>query len=125
MIGTLGRRALEIGVGFFALLGFFSVPLGERTAFEHTRAILATDAATRAGRDLLQAFADVRQRIADALSQPAPVQLHRAPAEDAGAADVSVAGDEIFIARPAPPARTPRLPSVRHPGAVPAAHVPE
>ena len=57
MWAKLGRRLLDFSIGFFALLGFVLVPLGERTAFEHVKAIFSTGPAVEAGRDLLEAGA--------------------------------------------------------------------
>jgi len=47
----LGRRAVFSVVAFFALLGFVSVPLGEKTGWAHVQAIAATPAASRAIED--------------------------------------------------------------------------
>jgi hypothetical protein len=63
MWARLGRRVLDFSIGFFALLGFVLVPLGERTAFEHVKAIFSTGPAVEAGRDLVGAGARLRQRI--------------------------------------------------------------
>ncbi|MBX3184011.1 MAG: hypothetical protein KIT72_00685 [Polyangiaceae bacterium] len=62
MVGRLGRRAVEALVLLFALLGFSYVPLGEHTGLEHTRAIMSTDAARRAARELAHSWLDLRQR---------------------------------------------------------------
>lgn len=51
----LMRRTVELAVAFFALYAFIYVPLGENTAFEHLKAILATPEAHRAGDELKQA----------------------------------------------------------------------
>jgi hypothetical protein len=63
VIERLGRRALELVVLLFALLGFAFVPLGHKTGLEHVGAILSTDAARQAGRDLLQAMNRLRSRL--------------------------------------------------------------
>lgn len=52
---TLPKRALEAAVLFFALYAFVFVPLGEKTGFEHLRAILATEEAGLAGEELKNA----------------------------------------------------------------------
>ena len=74
VFGTTGRRATEILVGLFALLGFVCVPLGQKTGFEHVRAIAATGAAREAARDLLSALTWARSRLFGAVteSEPAP-----------------------------------------------------
>jgi hypothetical protein len=91
-------------VALFALLGFAFVPLGQRTALEHVKSILATEAAADAGRELVQAGVRLRQRLLDLATRPGPkpedepAQLLSAPGDglvalpshaDAGAADSS------------------------------------
>ena len=49
------RRPLELCIAFFALYAFIFVPLGERTGFQHLKAILSTEEAQRAGVDLKNA----------------------------------------------------------------------
>jgi hypothetical protein len=51
----IARRAADFSIGFFALLGFVWVPLGERTAWEHLRAVLASEAAVEARREAVEA----------------------------------------------------------------------
>lgn len=63
MIGRLGRRVVEAAVALFALLGFAFVPLGRRTALQHTVAIFSTPAATEAGRELMQAGGRLKQQV--------------------------------------------------------------
>ncbi len=76
MMGRLGRRAVEALVLLFAVLGFSYVPLGEHTGLEHTRAIMGTDAAQRAARELAQSWLNLRGRwLGDprgSLPPPAP-----------------------------------------------------
>jgi hypothetical protein len=54
-VTKLPRRALEVCIAFFALYAFVFVPLGERTGFEHLRAILSTPEAERAGEEIKEA----------------------------------------------------------------------
>ena len=68
VIGNLGRRAIDAIVVLFALLGFAFVPLGKRTALEHTRAIFASSAAADAARELAQATGRLKQRMIDTLN---------------------------------------------------------
>jgi len=72
MWSVLGRRALDFAVGFFALLGFVFVPLGERTAFDHAKAIFTTGAAVEAGRELVEAGDRLRRRALGGRSDPGP-----------------------------------------------------
>jgi hypothetical protein len=55
VITRLGRRCAELTVLLFAGLGFAHVPLGDRTGLEHLRAILDTQPAQKAARELLTA----------------------------------------------------------------------
>jgi hypothetical protein len=58
-----GRRGIDALVGVFALLGFFYVPLGKHTGYEHVRAIFSTPAAQRAGRELSSAVLHIRDKL--------------------------------------------------------------
>ena len=69
MLRLLGRRGLEAAISGFALLGFCYVPLGGHTGLEHTKAILATPAAKRAGMELIGAFTKVRARLTGEAAQ--------------------------------------------------------
>lgn len=73
VFGVAGRRAAEILVGLFALLGFVCVPLGQKTGFEHVVAIASTPAVLEAGRDLLAAAERARLRLLGGLDPQAPV----------------------------------------------------
>ena len=78
VFGTTGRRAFEMLVGLFALLGFVYVPLGQKTGFEHLKAIAATAPARQAAAELLQAALWARARLLGELTgdgasaEPAP-----------------------------------------------------
>ena len=52
VFGIAGRRIAEALVALFALLGFAFVPLGQKTALEHSFAIFSTPAAIGAFREL-------------------------------------------------------------------------
>jgi hypothetical protein len=65
VLHKLGRRVLDLVIGLFALLGFFFVPLGRHTGFEHLKAIAASGPATEAYRGLLQAGEKVQKRLFD------------------------------------------------------------
>jgi hypothetical protein len=43
----LGRRILFLGGGFFAILGFIAVPVGEQTGLEHVRGFFRSDTGKR------------------------------------------------------------------------------
>jgi hypothetical protein len=94
VIGKLARRAIEALTLLFALLGFCFVPLGNKTGVEHARAVVKTEAAAEAGRELWGAARRLRERIASELARrateaPSPSML-RADALDGGAPDASL-----------------------------------
>lgn len=76
VFGNVGRRLVEGIVSLFALLGFLYVPLGQRTGFEHARAVLSTPAASAAIEDLTSAALSLRQRaiglVTGRVSPPTP-----------------------------------------------------
>lgn len=59
----MGRRAVESVVFVFALLGFCCVPLGSKTGFEHTLALLETSTMREAGAGLLSMLDRARAAI--------------------------------------------------------------
>jgi hypothetical protein len=63
VFGLAGRRLAEGVVTLFALLGFACVPLGKKTAFEHTLDIFTTPAARNAWQELQSATARLRDRL--------------------------------------------------------------
>ena len=63
MFGIAGRRLAEGIVTLFALLGFAFVPLGKKTALEHTLDIFTTPAARNAWLELGSATARLRDRL--------------------------------------------------------------
>jgi hypothetical protein len=89
VLSLLGRRALEAGISAFALLGFCYVPLGQRTALEHAKAVFSTPAAKRAGGELVEAFTRVRSKLTGeaaqfASSDPTPAASAQTSARHAG-----------------------------------------
>ena len=70
MFGLAGRRVAEALVALFALLGFALVPLGRKTALEHTREIFSTPAALNAFRELGGAAVRLREKLTGALLTP-------------------------------------------------------
>lgn len=60
VFGTAGRRAVDSLVTLFAVLGFCSVPLGSKTGFQHTVALLETRPAREAASGLISAVNQVR-----------------------------------------------------------------
>ena len=65
----LGRRALDTLAFAFAALGFFCVPLGKHTGYEHTKAIFTTPAAQRAGHELCAALLRIRDQLVNPRSR--------------------------------------------------------
>jgi hypothetical protein len=70
MLGLAGRRVVEALVALFALLGFALVPLGRKTALEHTRDIFSTPAAMTAFRELGSAALRLREKLTGAVLGP-------------------------------------------------------
>jgi hypothetical protein len=56
-------------VGLFAFLGFVYVPLGQKTGFEHLKAIAESPPARAAMSELVDAFVSVRARLLAALTE--------------------------------------------------------
>jgi hypothetical protein len=63
VFGLAGRRLAEGVVALFALLGFAFVPLGKKTALEHTLDIFTTPAAHSAWQELGAAAERLRDRL--------------------------------------------------------------
>lgn len=63
VFGIAGRRVAEAVVALFALLGFAFVPLGRKTALEHTLGIFTTPAALDAWRELGDATSRLRDKL--------------------------------------------------------------
>jgi hypothetical protein len=84
MFGLAGRRVVEAVVALFAMLGFALVPLGRKTALEHTRDIFTTPAALNAFRELGGAAMRLREKLTGVLlapaAPPAPVEPPLPPA---------------------------------------------
>jgi hypothetical protein len=64
-------------VALFALLGFAFVPLGRKTALEHTRDILSTEASRGAFRELGSAIDRLRGRLVEMLVTDPPPPRRR------------------------------------------------
>jgi hypothetical protein len=99
MFGLAGRRVAEALVALFALLGFALVPLGRKTALEHTRDIFTTPAALTAFRELGSAALRLREKLTGAVLNPA------SPPNPAP----SSAPDPVPAAPAAPQAKVPDL----------------
>jgi hypothetical protein len=67
VLQKVGRRALDLVIGLFAMLGFFYVPLGPRTGFEHVKAIVATPPAREAYRGFVSAADQLHRTLLDKL----------------------------------------------------------
>ena len=78
MLTQLTRRILGLGVCMFAMLGFLAVPLGERTGFQHAKAIVLSDEAGHFGRALSRAIIELQQHLRVELrSEPPPSEPAR------------------------------------------------
>jgi hypothetical protein len=90
MFGLAGRRLVEGLVALFALLGFALVPLGRKTALEHTRDIFSTPAALNAFRELGGAAGRLREKLTGAVLTPAPPTPDVPPPSEPGAPQAKV-----------------------------------
>lgn len=81
MFFTAGRRLVTLVVLSFATLGFLAVPIGERTGYEHTRALLRTKEAGKVGEQLLDIGGHLRGAVFEQV-------------KDIGAAKDEDSGDE-------------------------------
>ena len=72
MFGIAGRRVAEGIVALFAVLGFAFVPLGRKTALEHTLGIFTTPAALDAWHELGTATARLRETLIAHVMPAAP-----------------------------------------------------
>lgn len=70
MFGIAGRRIAEAVVALFALLGFVFVPLGQKTALQHTLAIFSTPAALGAFHELADTVLRLRDRVVEVVVPP-------------------------------------------------------
>lgn len=70
MLSRITRRAVEGVVVAFAALGFFVVPLGERTGFQHARAIVETRAARDAMDGMSRALGNVYRSVWTSVTAP-------------------------------------------------------
>lgn len=59
----LGRRIVGMVTGFFALLGFIAVPIGDRTAYEHVKAFLDTPEGRETTAALSRTVATAQSRL--------------------------------------------------------------
>lgn len=69
---SLGKKAIEAAVVLLALYAALFVPLGERTLWQHARAVFGTEEAQRAGRELRQAGGRMLHELTD--FEPLPVR---------------------------------------------------
>jgi hypothetical protein len=79
VFGIAGRRLAESVVALFAVLGFAFVPLGRKTALEHSRDILTTPAALNAFRELGGAVLRLRGRVLEMLTAQREERPPQAP----------------------------------------------
>ena len=105
MLHRLGRRALDLVIGLFAVLGFFYVPLGPRTGFEHVKAIVATPPALEAYRGFVSAADKLHRTLVDKLrgrrpTRPARTQEPKARAEELSHVMPADAGADVSVTAP-------------------------
>ena len=82
VFGIAGRRIAESVVALFALLGFAFVPLGKKTALEHSLDIFTTPAAKDAWAELSLATGRLRDKL---LSTVMPSKASEQALEPSGA----------------------------------------
>lgn len=87
MFGVAGRRLAESVVALFAVLGFAFVPLGRKTALEHSRDVLTTPAALNAFRELGSAVLRLRGRLTDLVMAEGRAEGSRPPARESARGD--------------------------------------
>jgi hypothetical protein len=103
----LGRRAISSGVAFFALLGFVSVPLGEKTGWGHVQAIAQTPATSRALYELKNCVGEWQHRLTGWLTST----LRSRGGAGTKPADSARAGADDFSV-PQSPKRQPQIGSI-------------
>jgi len=112
----LGRRAVFSAVTFFALLGFVSVPLGEKTGWAHVQAIAATPAASQAIADFKDGVGLWQHRLVGwftaRLQSQGETEAEPAHSAPAGSSEYSVPSILHGTVKPGPMpiARPPLLP---------------
>ena len=74
---------MEAVVALFALLGFAFVPLGQKTALEHTHDIFTTPAALAAWRELTAATERLRWKVFETLAPARPAAARERSLEGA------------------------------------------
>ena len=105
MLQKLGRRALDLVIGLFALLGFFYVPLGPRSGFEHVKAIVATAPAREAYRGFVSAADKLHRTVLDKLrgrsrKAHSPTEERKARAEELSHVMPADAGCDVSLVEP-------------------------
>jgi hypothetical protein len=91
----LGRRAIGMVTGFFALLGFIAVPIGERTGYEHVKSALGTPEGREAVAAVARAYEATRDRSLSWLAE----RIGRATAVGTGAATKTLAPTDLIGGR--------------------------
>jgi hypothetical protein len=79
VFGIAGRRIAEALVALFALLGFAFVPLGQKTALEHTFAIFSTPPAVGAFRELAGTVLRLKDRVVEIVAPAVPPKSQPKP----------------------------------------------
>lgn len=99
MLAQLTRRIVAFVVSVFAMLGFLAVPLGEKTGFQHVRAIVSSEEAGHFGRALRNAVAELGSQLRGELDSRPASQPPERQARDAGRSNGSTS---MMSSRPAP-----------------------
>ncbi len=95
MFFRLGRRAIGMVTGFFALLGFIAVPIGEHTGYEHVKAALGTAEGREAIAAVARAYEATRDRCLGWLVD----RIGRATAAGTDAATKALAPETLLDGR--------------------------
>jgi hypothetical protein len=91
----LGRRAIGLVTGLFALLGFIAVPIGERTGYEHVKAVLGTPEGREAVAAIARAYEATRDRCMGWIVE----RIGRATATQTAAATKALAPEALLDGR--------------------------
>ena len=79
MIAQLTRRFLGLGVSIFATLGFLAVPLGNKTGYQHAKAIVLSTEAQRFASELGQAAGQLKGYLLSELLDRSPAHPRYRP----------------------------------------------
>jgi hypothetical protein len=101
VLHKLGRRALDLVIGLFAVLGFFYVPLGAKTGFEHVKAIVATAPAVEGYRGFVSATEKLHRTLVDTLQGRRPRRPANPSARNASTEEPKTRAEQLSHVMPA------------------------